>query len=51
MTMPVMTYISFALSLLFMVMWLINPGSYLSSEEKKVKMIVRKSKRTSKPSS
>merc|ERR1712087_111430 len=32
MTMPAMAYISFALSLVFIVMWVINPMSYLPRE-------------------
>jgi len=51
MTMPAMSYISFALSLVFMFMWLINPMSYLSKkEENQTKRIARKSHRTHKSS-
>jgi len=42
MTMPAMAYISFALSLIFIVMWLINPLSYLPREENHSKKMVRK---------
>jgi len=50
MTMPVMAYISFALSLVFMAMWLINPLSYISKEEPQIRKMVRKSNRTHKSS-
>lgn len=45
MTMPAMAYISFALSFLFIITWLINPGSYLSKEESHGKRMVRKAHR------
>jgi len=47
MTMPAMAYISFALSLVFIVMWLINPMSYLPREYNHSKKMVRKSNRPS----
>jgi len=42
MTVPAMAYISFALSLIFIVMWLINPMSYLPREENNSKKMMRK---------
>lgn len=48
MTMPAMAYISFALSLVFMVMWLINPLSYMATEDNHVMKKVRKSSRNQK---
>jgi len=51
MTMPVMAYISFALSFVFMVLYLANPLSYLAKENNHSKRMVRKSHRTHKSSS
>lgn len=48
MTMPVMAYISFALSLIFISLYLLNPFSQVSSSDNHTRKVVRKSQRTHK---